>query len=146
MVHNIPLARTLKPGEKKDDLGIDDFSDLVADEACEAAHFLAGLFMDFGTPEGVDPDEIEIQDGQYEDIKDACEALARAVARKLGFPLNDLEPANLHQIEKGLQEWKKPTCPADCEFLSACTDKPSFHHISNKTECVVWHMKSNVTK
>jgi hypothetical protein len=115
-------------------LSVDDFDDLMGDIACSSAHYFAGLFLSFAKID-------EIADGQYEDMKDATYALARLVARELGYPLADMDKDEMHEIERDLADFNTPVCPNDCEHVKTCAEKPKFHHIKNKIECVIWHMK-----
>jgi len=115
-------------------ISVDDFDGLMGDIACSSAHYFAGLFLSFAKID-------EIADGQYEDMKDATYALARLVARELGYPLADMDKTYMHVIEKDLAAFDTPVCPNECEHVKTCAEKPKFHHIKNKIECVIWHMK-----
>ena len=121
------------------DMKVDDFRTLSSDAVCETAQYLMGGITIYHEPdqeEQEDEDSFDIADGWYEDAEDILDAYARAIARKLGFPLEDIHPDYINKIEKemanisldnsiGIHE-NVPTCHYDFfmePFVSFITKK-----------------------
>lgn len=80
----------------KRDLGIDEFINLVQEAVGLASEHVASLFISYAERYEKNP---ELEDGDYEEIKDTLHALSRMTARVLGNPLANMDNSFLHDIE-----------------------------------------------
>lgn len=109
-------------------IGIDDFLELIADDAINVSEYACGLIMDWYNKDETndqDNEEIDCEDGWYEETRDLFEGLARIVAKRLGFPLSDMNPSIQTDIEKKVKirtsELKETNMPYT-EFLELIKD------------------------
>jgi hypothetical protein len=88
-------------------MGIDAVNTFTAEIVCQARDYLCGMFLeamnpdlDLDDPEAMgDPDFVDIEDGNAEEIRDACEAVVRNTLRAVGFPIADMDAAFKHELE-----------------------------------------------